>query len=929
MKRLPVIILAILLGFPCHASAECADSLARIIGIVHQESAAAKAAKFNFPLGGCVVQLFLERDGRLDSLYTTASPKDGRFSFRDIPVQRVVLKFRCLGYETRSGVYDLGPGDNAFIMTMKVKTEQLQESKVVAELHLMTRLRDTVIYNTQAIKSMSGDGLREVLEQIPGFSVSDNGISVNGKKVSRTYVNGLLIFGDEAMNAVNALTAEEVTQVRVYDEQSAIDRHRGRKNSEKERVLDVITREKFLSLAQFAVAAGGGADLTPQGYYAAAAAMSYDSQMTNLNVGATGVNFEYPNENQFLPQTCGYFTSLSSRMPLERYVETEQLDASFLKHWKNRYYGNSLYAYYHLNHKYSRSASRALTEYYATETLPAITQYDSLSSARSEFLHNFSVSMNLLDTPLKSISFAVNGSFSNSSNRSNDCSSREVSALQTYGRHESSSQKDKYWSLGGWVNWTNNDPVRWRPELHVGAIFSDSRSLSWRVDTLETSLLKRQLRGDGYGKKTSLYSKAGVSVNLLNDVRNTFDLNLYATGEYVHDRSRRMTLDEWDVPDPVLDLANSYDYTRNEATASAVAGVTYSSSKKVNLSGSVSMNYKLLFDDERYPVDFSAHKHYFYPEYSIDLKVPDWDIKSTLNALSPSVEQVSNRICDTNPLILTGGNPDLRQACHFTTDFTYHPEMDSGKGGCTTALVLRSSASCTLNPISSRVMYFDSDTVLDGWDGYTARAGSMLYTYGNASRPSWNVGVAGEYSLSFRYNIYRLRLSLTSRYSQSSQFSSDRQIWVGDWINSLNISFGYNPSRRLTVIEKPGIGYIRSDDDKGVNLSSRIMLSNSLYVKWDIVLNRLRFESRYSLGYYDYVSGLGKDHFSHTLNAELKLRFLKDRSLHLSVQALDILNSGSVYTSDVNASFMTQNWNPTYGRYFLLNLRYIFRKKQK
>lgn len=54
--------------------------------------------------------------------------------------------------------------------------------------------------------------------------MTDNSVSVDGVKVSRTYVNGILVFGDNPMNAVNALKADEVTQVKVYDEQSAIDR---------------------------------------------------------------------------------------------------------------------------------------------------------------------------------------------------------------------------------------------------------------------------------------------------------------------------------------------------------------------------------------------------------------------------------------------------------------------------------------------------------------------------------------------------------------------------------------------------------------------------------------------------------------------------------------------------------------------------------
>ena len=41
---------------------------------------------------------------------------------------------------------------------------------------------------------------------------------------------------------------DEVTQVKVYDELSAVDRRRGRKHARKEKVLDVVTKEHLLAL---------------------------------------------------------------------------------------------------------------------------------------------------------------------------------------------------------------------------------------------------------------------------------------------------------------------------------------------------------------------------------------------------------------------------------------------------------------------------------------------------------------------------------------------------------------------------------------------------------------------------------------------------------------------------------------------------------
>ena len=930
MKRLLFTIILLSLGGFCAATTVQQDSLVRIIGEVNYKSNSKLAPDFRLHLGGCVVQLFFEKDGNLDSLYTITGQTDGRFSFKNVPVQRVILRLQCMGYETLTGVYELGPGDNAFILTMKEKSETLQESKIVAEIPLMTRLRDTTIFNTQAIKSMSGDGLRDVLEQIPGFSISDSGIYYNGEKVSRTYVNGLLIFGDEAMRAVNALKADEVTQVKVYDEQSAIDKHRGLKNSRKERVLNVVTKESFLSLTQIGIATSGGVDNSGQGLYAGVVATSFNSQMLNVEVAAWGSNQEdaSSNHNIYIAESINNFSRLSDRNPLKDYAEKENLSASFSKHWKDRSFGNYLRGSYDLRHNYTRNASNAITEYFSTESAPEMTQLDSASASNSITEHDFMLNLNLLDTPIKSLEIFLNGSLSRDASHNKSVSAKEIDATGNYYTQEYSQAKLRSWSLNGGTIWTNNDVVKWRPYVEASVNFGRNTNLSWNIDTLATSFLKRQLSSDGYGNKLGILSQGGVSANLINTLERTFLLNLYTCINYTHAKSRQMTLNEWEVTVPIIDLANSYDFTRNEITASTVSGFDFSSSKNISIIGNISLNSKALLSNEYYPADFNNRKRFLYPEYNLDIKTSKWTIFSAMKALTPSIEQISNRVSDANPLILTGGNPDLYQAFSVNGQSRYNPGTFSKKKGRVSSFSLFSSAECTFNPIVNKMMYFDSDTVLDKWDGYEAKAGSMLYTYSNASRPSWNIDAKGEYSVSTHYNIYHLRISLFEGYSQTSQFSGQSQIWVGNWTNKLNFTFTYRPSRKLGLINRSAVSYIQSNDNNGINLSSRFIFSNSINATWYIIPNRLKLECDYTLTDFEYVKGFGQDHFTQTLNAELKLILLKDRSLRLSLQGIDLLNSGSFYTSSVNASYMKQGWNLIRGRYFLLNLIYDIRRKK-
>ena len=923
MKRsLLILLIASLSSLQLSASAN-RDSLARIQGIVYGESDNITLKGQKLPLPGCVVQLFFERSGKLDSLFTTASAPSGQFSFKAIPAQRVILRLQHFNYDTKTEGYKLSPGDNAFLLTMKLKKRELKEATVTADIPLMKQLRDTTIFNTAAVRTMTGDGLRKVLEQIPGFKVTEKEIYVDGVKVSKTYVNGITIFGDDAMNAVNALKADEVTQVKVFEEQSALDKRRGLKHSRKQKVLDVVTKDKFMSLSQLGIAASGGADGTGQGRYSGAGAIQYDSEMMNLNVTVNGSNL---NDEISTLTDISKMSDFKSRKPMMEYCENERVGLNFAKYWKDRQFGNSFAANYDYNHKYIRSASKALTDYFETASNPAMQQMDSTFSSSSVGRHIFSSSLSLLDTPLKSFIFGLNGSYTDGRRRSLDISTRQTGNSLAFGRHDAFSSKNKDWDISGHISWTNNNAVKWRPEANVNVNYRQNSTLSWTVDTLATSFMKRQLSSDGYGRGIAADGKAGVSAYLLNDTRHTFALNLFAKAEYNHSRGKQMAVDEWDVTVPVPDLANSYDYTRHDMTVSAVGGFNYSTSQQLNVTGELSLNEKLLLDDEFYPVGFSNRKNFLYPEYNLSVRIPKWSFSSSMKASSPSIEQISNRICDTNPMILTGGNPDLNQAFNLSANIAFNPKMKAtAKSNHSGSFNIK--ASCIFRPIAGRMMFFDSDTVLDQWDGYEAQAGSVLNTFSNASRPSWETEFSGYYNgmMLLRKLIVRVQASLN--YSQKSQFNGEDEIWIGDWMARISGSVGYNFSRKLRIVTIPSISYINSVHNTGKGLSSRLIYGNSLSAHWNII-PRLRLQASYDIAGFKYLSGFGKNNLRQTLNAMLTLNLLKDSSLKISLQAFDLLNSGSMYQSSINASYMMQRWQASYGRYFLLNINYVFRNKK-
>lgn len=120
------------------------------------------------------------------------------------------------------------------------------------------------------------------------------------------------------------------------------------------------------------------------------------------------------------------------------------------------------------------------------------------------------------------------------------------------------------------------------------------------------------------------------------------------------------------------------------------------------------------------------------------------------------------------------------------------------------------------------------------------------------------------------------------------------------------------------------LNYVNSSN-AGQLLSERIISHVSGNATVNFAKNGV-FGLSYSMSSYDYLRGIGRDFMSHGMDAEIGWYFLK-RTLNVSLHGIDLLDSGSVYTSTVTADSSTQTWRPVYGRYVMLTIKYLFRKK--
>ena len=177
--------------------------------------------KEEVPVKGITIRIVAGRD-----TLRTVSTLSGLFEYKNVPSGTVRLMAEDKAYRAVDQTVELVPGNNILFVEMTRKPQSLQGVTVTAETPSVTFRKDTVVFNASAVNVLEGENALEILRQMPGVEIRRGKIRIHGKEVKRTYVNGVLIYGDNAMTPLNALLAQEVVNIKSYEELSVKDRRR-------------------------------------------------------------------------------------------------------------------------------------------------------------------------------------------------------------------------------------------------------------------------------------------------------------------------------------------------------------------------------------------------------------------------------------------------------------------------------------------------------------------------------------------------------------------------------------------------------------------------------------------------------------------------------------------------------------------------------
>lgn len=201
---------------------------------------------------------------RLTTILDTAlviTDVKGAYRFTNIIAPEFRLTFSMIGYKILDKSYPSDfPGPVVQLLPTVLPPQQtLLKEIVINRIQPIVIKEDTVQYNMDAFNVRQNSLLEEALKLLPNVQVRRDGtVIAHGKQISRVQVDSKNFFGGEVLTATRNLPADFIQSVQVIDYYGDMANSTGIKDSEPEKILNIVLKEDKKRILFGQVTGGGG-----------------------------------------------------------------------------------------------------------------------------------------------------------------------------------------------------------------------------------------------------------------------------------------------------------------------------------------------------------------------------------------------------------------------------------------------------------------------------------------------------------------------------------------------------------------------------------------------------------------------------------------------------------------------------------------------
>ena len=197
------------------------------------------------PLIASTVLLLQKSDSTM--LKFTRTELDGSFIFRKVEPGEYLVKTTYIGYiPTMVPVTFTGQNIDLENLQMAEIAEELMQVVIKAAKAPIKMRGDTLEYDATTFQVPEGSTVEELLRQLPGIEVDQDGsVVAEGKNVDRVTVDGKSFFGDDPKAATKNLPAEGISIVQVFDTKTEEQEITGSTEESNSKTMNLELKEAF------------------------------------------------------------------------------------------------------------------------------------------------------------------------------------------------------------------------------------------------------------------------------------------------------------------------------------------------------------------------------------------------------------------------------------------------------------------------------------------------------------------------------------------------------------------------------------------------------------------------------------------------------------------------------------------------------------
>lgn len=895
----------------------------------------------NESIPGCTVSALTLKDSVL--ITATTTDEGGNFKLSFSQPSAFLLRISFLGFKTQYlniGTHQLsGP---LLSITLRSNETVLKGVDVVSGYNPAKQKGDTTEFNANAYKTNRDANAEELVQKMPGVQMQDGKLQAQGEEVKKILVDGKPFMGDDPSAALRNIPAEMIDKVEVFDRKSTQSQFTGFDDGNTTKTLNIITKASFKE-GQFGKVYAGYGD---QDHYKAGG--NYNSFNRKRKITLLFQSNDINEQNFSSEDLLGVMNS-SNNTPGRpsgmrggggrQSFRPPSSDDKFLVDSRNginqthaggfNYSGtpgknSDLSFSYFVNQTINNNDSKIRREYLQEDDAGLIYEENGLARSTNT---NHRAQAQWEWKPDSTLKLEIQPKFSmqiNEGNSANDAENRinnqniggtatvNKTSLMGYNASMAVTAQKKLRKEGRTIS------ISLTPQSNFNKGNSDlTANTTGPGDSLLTGAIDQQtlLNKNGSGLNGSVNYTEGIAKGQQLQISYTRNFSLTES-----ERNNYLDLlgdDNYSYLDTALSSSFKNSYTTHNA------GVTWKlQQKKLNLSIGLSAQQAHLESDQSFPVEFAVDKIFqsVLPNVSGQMKFsPTKNLRFMYRTSNnpPGVEQLQTVINNTNPLLISTGNADLKQNFQHNGFMRYSASNPKTAG----FLFAMMGGSFTQNYVANSTIIASNDTLIN--NSLKLQRGAQfqqpvnlnhyvsLRSFINYGFPvkiiKGNVNVYGNYFFTNTPSLLNgnLNRALSSSYGSGIGYSSNI---------STNVDFSINGNVNYTdlynTLQSQLNSYFLTFNNKA---KVQITLNNGI-----TFLTEVNHQINQGLS-----DGFNQSFF--LVNAAFGYKFLKDKKADLRLVGFDILKQNISVQRNITDFYLEDSSYNVLTRYFMLVFTYQIR----